>query len=302
MKTNRILSVALLAVGLVSCTNKVEFYDVPFVAFDKVAVSVEEVDGTVNIPVTAYSFTEPFSLTFETVDGKAIEGDAYEIVDNDARVLRFTPENPTQNIVVDIVNKKGIFTGALDFTINLLTATGDVTLAANTTCKVNIVDKDHPLAKMLGTYTSSQSDAFGQATTTTVTIEPDEDDVTMVWINPIVHFLAGNGIPGDLPVYGIVSEDLKEIEIPYFQKTGYDVSNVGLGTKGDDLTLYSWGISGQSAVIVDSGITSFKFIWDDAAGGYVNDSKFCLGGAITGTLGNYYYLYVPEKGTLLKKN
>ena len=146
MKTYRILSVVLLAAGLVSCSNKVEFKDVPFVAFDNASINVKEDVGSINIGVTAYSFTEPFSLTFEKVDGKAIEGDSYEIVDNDARVLRFTPENPTQTIIVDVVNKEGVTTGAVDFTINLLTATGEeITLAANTVCSVSIADNDVPV-------------------------------------------------------------------------------------------------------------------------------------------------------------
>ena len=303
MKTYRILAAALLTAGLVSCSNKIEFKSVPFAAFDKTSISVTEDAGEVEIAVTAYDFTDPFSVTFETVDGKAVEGEFYEIVGNDARVLRFTPEAPTQKITVEVINQEGTFTGAGDFVINLLTATGDVTLTGNTTCKFNIADLDHPLAAMLGNYTSTQVDVFGYNTTTDATIEADEEEIYKVWINPICHFLAGNGLPpDDLAVYGIVSEDMKTITVPYFQVTTFDPSIYGAGVEGDFVTLFGWKIEADDVVVVDSGITSFQFVWSDEAGGYINNSKFCLGGAISGKLGNFRYLYVPEGNMLLKKN
>lgn len=301
MKTNRILAAAVLVASLASCTQKLQFTDVPFATFDKITIGTSETAGTVEIGVTATSCTKSFSVVFEVIENTAKAGTHFEILDNPAQVLSFTPQNPTQVIKVGVIDLSGTFTGDTNFSLKLASATEGVNLNGNTVCKISIKDFDHPLSEMLGTYISTETDAFNQATSITVTIEPDPDDTYKVWINPISHFLAGNGLPGELPVYGIVSTDKKTITVPYFQNTGFDVSVYGVGVTGDDLTLYSWAVEADDVVVVDSGITAIKFEWSDEAGGYVNDSKFCLGGAITGKLGNFYYMYVPEKAMLLKK-
>lgn len=295
MKTNRILaSVALLA-GLFSCTQKVEFHSVPFAAFDSVSVATEETDGVVEIPVTAYDFSSAFTVTFETEDGTATAGDFYTIVDNDTQILRFTPDAPTQIIKVGITDKSGTFTGNTTFKIKLATATNNVSLAGNTVCDVSIADKDHPLAAMLGTYAAQGNCAFGAALSYDLKVYADKDDVTKVWFDPISPFLLLNGMQADLQAYGIVSDEMKTITLPMGQNT-VEV----WGGAEDYMYLTSWAVEGGAPVIDDS-VPELKFVWNDTAGGYVNDVKFCLGGRTTGKLGNYYYLYIPANGLMIKK-
>lgn len=300
MKTYRILAAALLAAGLASCEQKIEYKDVPFVAFNTTSISAKETAGSVDIAVTAYSFTDPFSVTFGTVDNKAIEGDFYEVVGNDAHVLRFTPEAPTQNITIGVVDKTGTFTGAADFTIKLLTATGDATIAGNSACKFVITDTDHPLSAMLGDYNVTGTCYFGRAQNFDITIEPDENDVTMVWLSNLSQLFVQNNIPA--PVYGVVSEDMKTISIPFMQVYDEDENNVWAAA-GDYFYLTSFEPAATDYLTISdpSPSTFLKLIWDDTLGGYVNDSRFTYGGVVSGKLGNYYSLYYAPNGLLFKK-
>lgn len=302
MKTNRILAAALLAASLASCTQKLQFNDVPFAAFDSVVVATTEIDGAVDIAVTATSCTKAFSVVFEVIENTAKTGVNFEILDNDAQVLTFTPQNPTQIIKVGIIDLSGTFTGDTSFSLKLASATEGVNLSGNTVCKVSIKDFDHPLAAMLGDYNGVGSDAYGSALSFPLSVTPDESDTYKVWFEPIVPFLYMNGISGfSLSVYGTVSPDMKTITIPFFQLTKTDAADLFGGTSGNYMQLVSWAIESDAVVIVDSGITSFKFEWNDSVGGYVNDTPYTLAGANSGKLGNYYYLYIPKNGLAFKK-
>ena len=165
MKTNRILAAAVLVASLASCTQKLQFTDVPFATFDKITVGTTETAGTVEIGVTATSSTKAFSVVFEVIENTAKAGTHFEILDNPAQVLSFTPQNPTQIIKVGVIDLSGTFTGDTNFSIKLASATEGVNLNGNTVCKISIKDFDHPLSKMLGTYTSASMDAFDETIT-----------------------------------------------------------------------------------------------------------------------------------------
>ena len=159
MKTNKIVQLAATAALaiLASCSQKIEYKRVPFVAFDTTSITANETDGTVSVSVTAYDFDSNFSQTFKAIDKTAIKGTHYDIVDNPTQVLNFTKENPTQDITISITDMTGISTGALQFTLELAEATGNVTHTGNSVCAFTIVDNDVPVDwdYIVGEWTAS---------------------------------------------------------------------------------------------------------------------------------------------------
>lgn len=296
MKTIRIFSLILLTAGLLSCERKVQFNDAPFVAFDQTSVLVNEDAGVIELGVTATSCTSPFSLTFVTEDDTAVSGIFYEVLENPAQILNFTNDAPTQVIKIEIKNQAGVFTGGADFAVKLSAATAGVGIVGNSACSITINDLDHPLSDILGSYTGQGNDAFGRAASYAVSISPDKNDVTKIWLNPVVPFFVLNGITGDLSVYGFVSDDHKTITLPF----GQDTVERWNGAE-DWMYLTGWVVDG-SAPAIDDSPTEVKFVWNDAAGGFVNSGRFCLAGRSSGKLGNYYWLYWSPDGLLLKKN
>lgn len=190
-----------------------------FVAFDKTSYTVDETVGTITIPVTLASVCPiETAVTYEVVDGTAKAGENYSLAD-DSAVLRFEGKDRTQNIVINITDKTGEYSGDLSFTINILSGGKSVNLGDSATCTVKINDLDHPLADILGEYTCTAEDKGAGSVSWTMRMSKDPDDVTVVWVDYICPLAASN--PGmKFSVYGNVSEDHKTITFPCGQKPG----------------------------------------------------------------------------------
>lgn len=241
-KIFKIMAGAAMLAALASC----ELNDVPgfdpadsFVAIDKASILVDETVGTVTIPVTIASI-DPVktSVTYEAVDGTAKAGVNYNLQDASG-VLTFDGTTRTQNIVIDIVDLSGTYTGDVTFTINLLSGGKSLNLGDSVSCTVKISDLDHPLADLLGSYTCTAEDKGAGSVQWTMNMTKDEKDVNVVWVDFICP-LAANNPSMKLSVYGKVSEDHKTIEFPCGQKPGAEYAK-------DD---------------------PFTFIWFDYDGGY----------------------------------
>lgn len=183
-----------------------------FAAFTKSAMSVNEnvQSGELKIPVLFTSLAGlNKSVDFEIVDGTAAQGVNFEVT-NASNTLSFTKEAPEQYITIK-VNDNDTFGGDISFSINLKES-GDINLGASKTCTVTIVDDEHPLAFILGTFTGNGESYFNGATQWTLTLEKDADDVSKVWI--------GNMVPEgtSLKVYGVVNDEKTEIRIPVGQE------------------------------------------------------------------------------------
>ena len=247
-----ILAVAALA----SCSRKVEFTRLQFVYFASPSVSVYEDTALVKIPVNAVADVD-FAVTFETIDGEKIDvatglpvpngksGVDYSIVDNDAAILRFKTGQNSDTIKVKITDFTGTLTGNKDFTIKLLGVSGgEVSLGGFSTCKVTIIDNDHPLKEVFGEYAATDGD--GQAWT--VTIAEDPTSYTQVYFDGFVPFFAGCLATGDrYYVVAPVSDDLSTISIPL----GYKLADQW---NGYDIVVF--GYDGQ--YIDNTGTLSFK--------------------------------------------
>ncbi|MGE0089104.1 MAG: Calx-beta domain-containing protein [Bacteroidales bacterium] len=182
-----------------------------FVAFDKAALGINENGATLSIPVTLASISGMSqSVTYSVIDSTAKEGVNFTLVDA-SKTLTFDAENRTQNIVLNVIDNPGVFTGDLIFQIQLA-EDGTVKPSAQNICEVKIYDLDHPLASILGTWTAKGTSYFNGETSWDILFEKDAEDVSIVWISNFVQ--GGSG----LAVYGIVNEDMTEIKVPAYQE------------------------------------------------------------------------------------
>lgn len=197
-----------------------------FVAFNKASVSVLESAGTVDVPITLASVKGlSATVSVEAVDGSAKSGVNYTV---ETSSVTFSAGAATQYVTVK-VNNIDSFTGDLKFTLKLGN-TGDVNAGNEKTCTVTIVDKDHPLDAILGTYTCSGESLWYGPMKWDVTFKKDAKDPYKIWID---NWAGDDGWAGDdTMIYGVVAEDLSTITIPFGQTSEYVYSN------GEPITYY----------------------------------------------------------------
>lgn len=294
---NIVKAIAVLAgvAGLAACTKYADYTAVPFASLDFRSATVEESDpaGTFNLPVHVYNHDGACTVTYVVEAGSAKEGVDYTLVDASG-VLTFPAGTDTQNISVSISGQPGVYTGNLKFNITLKSASDDVQIGSFKTCTVTVKDLDHPLSSILGDYSASGEDVFGRGIVWPLTFSADEENDHKVWIKNIVGFAYYNGLDWDMSVYGIVSDDLKTITIPYLQKTGLEWDD------NDFLQLCSWLIVDDD-IAEDESLAEFKLVWDEQSGGFVNDGRFAFDGSSSGKIGNYIALYYAPRSVLFKK-
>ena len=229
-----ILILATLALAAVSCDkNESPVFDDAdaFVAFDKGAVSVSEIAGTVQIPVTLVSLAGlETTISYEAVDGTAKAGVNFNLAAG-AATLTFTKDAPTQIITVNILDPEvvydtdgttrlgGKYTGDLKFTLKFK-STGDVNAGRESSCTVTIQDIDHPLSNILGSWTFNALNSSFAATSWANELAKDETDDHKVWFFNLVGLNSG-WAGWDISYYGNVSDDLKTITIPLGQESEY---------------------------------------------------------------------------------
>lgn len=200
------------AMTFTSCdlNNSPKFNDADaFVAFTKTTISAEETAGSVEVPVLLTSLAGLEGKAVIEVDtaSTAVEGVHY-IIEGETSVA-FTKETPTQKLKVKIIDNTE-FTGDVKLVLNITSVEG-VNLGKNTACTITIVDDEHPLGFLLGTYACQAPSNFGGVVEDNITIVKDDNDINTVWI--------GNMVPGGTSkyVYGIVNEERTEIKIPVEQ-------------------------------------------------------------------------------------
>jgi hypothetical protein len=211
-----------------------------FVAFTSERISVNE-DTTANqskstfqVPVRLTSLkAKNTTVTFEIMDGTAVQGRDFELVGG-ATVLTFDGSTAVKNIDFKQMPHVGEYTGDRQFGIRI-TSSGSVKAGSIDTVYVAILDLDHPLAFILGSFTATATSYFNGSQSWTVTFAKDISDVTKVWITNLV----AGGSSASTPVYGIVNAEKTEIKIPVGQtiaaSTSYDVFLKGFyGPDGED--------------------------------------------------------------------
>ena len=226
-KIFKIFSIAMCGLLLATSCNLNDYPvfndDDAFVGFGISSVTISEDGGQIVIPVTLASVEgKSATISYEAVDGTAINGKNFQLADASA-TLTFDANNRTQNIVINIIDNPGVFTGDITFSVRFKD-TGDLNQSAESSCSVKITDNDHPLSYVLGTYTCSGTSYWYGPIQWDIQIMKDESDLSMVWIYNF-HGI-GNGWEGmDMLVYGVVNKEDGTITVPLGQDSEYTYSN-----------------------------------------------------------------------------
>ena len=249
MKRITILCFAALTALAASCDRKPDFKDMTAVYFPNTNIRIDEDADIYDIPIKLHGEKRDFAVTFEAVDGTssrpAEEGVDYEIYENPATIVPFSSSDDTKYIRVKVTNRPGVMTGNKDFSIKLKNATNGVITAGTSTCKVTIMDNDHPLKTVFGAYDAKDNSGAQW----TVTLLEDPSSTYNVLIDGITPTFAGKWVEeGEkLLLSGTVGSDLKTIRVAYYQSFMADY---------DGETLYMFGVD-NNGYIISSGSAIF---------------------------------------------
>jgi hypothetical protein len=200
-----------------------------FVAFDRNVMNVAEESGEVKIPVTLTSLKSMSgTVTFEVdaVASTAKAGESYS-VKSGSNTLTFSPDAPTQYIELTLIDND-IFTGDLSVTLKLTSSS--INLGANVSSRIVIVDNEHPLMMILGSYGGKLVSFWGDEYDADITISKDASDASKVWISNLDPYFTSYGYvaPTYNYFYGVVNEEKTEIRIPVGQNIGYTSETITL--------------------------------------------------------------------------
>ncbi len=227
--------VAATLMVFTSCKNEQpSFSDADaFVAFQNATVSANEGKGAVQIPVLLTSLSGiATDVEIQVVDSTAVEGEDFTI---ENKTLSFTKDQPTQYVTVNVLDDTE-YTGRRVFKL-ILQANG-INLGAAKECLVSIVDDEHPLTFLFGTYKTHIADYWGDEYDIEGTITPDAEDDSKVWFNQIFTPWLCQAQGFKISFYGMVNADKTEISIPAGQETGVTASGVPIVLYvSDDSTL-----------------------------------------------------------------
>lgn len=262
---------ALLAVFSCSGLNEFPEFDPAesFAAFDKGSYMVNEDVGKLVIPVSVASI-DPVNTTisYRINDGTAKAG--VNVKDtNSSAVLTFADGSRTENIVLEIISHEGEYTGDLDFSVELLSATG-LKLSAESICNITIADLDHPLAAILGTYVATSQNYSGADISWELTLTKDEKDVTVVHVDYFTPGCIQYASWGDWSYVGTVSEDKKTMTFAVGQKC-----QAWYQTEEDQFQLLTWE---PGIYLYDTGNVTFTEV---SEGVWHSDEKVWLYPVIT---------------------
>ena len=277
---------SIFAAGLlmaVSCdkNENPEFSDSDaFVAFNKSAYSFSEDAGTIKIPVTLASVSGiSTTISYAPVDGTAKAGQDFELADGTG-TLSFDADGRTQYISINIIEHKGVYTKDLKFSLSIKSS-GDVNIGADNTCTITILDNDHPLASILGTYIATGKSYFNGEIEWEMELVKDDSDPTIVWFNKLCGGISG--------FYGNVTmeDDLPAlITLPIGQASTKNSTSTGDGN------IYLYGLSyenyfyreGSIVITVKNGGKTLEF----------EDGEDALGpSASAGGTSSFYDLVYP---------
>ena len=247
------------AAALASCNkNDYPVFDDKnaFVAFDETEVSADEDysknGDTLRVAVTLASVagleeTVKFEIS-EPSTKAAKAGVNYELLTTSG-TLSFDAEHRTAYIEFKTIYFDE-YTGDLSFKIKIF-GNDEISSGSEDECTVTIVDIDHPLTFMLGTYTVSGEDNWDGDTHWTMTISKDADDVNKVRIRNLANFDNAKII-----AYGVVSDDKTKLTIPFGQE--FEASSDGKSK------LPLWGLTDQGQ-LNKTGSLNVKIITEGSA-------------------------------------
>lgn len=292
-KVYSILACAALLASLAACDHSAKYHTDAFARLTSDSYSIKEDGGVLRIPVSVFNNDgQSTNVTFKVENITAKEGDNYTVEPANG-VLSFNG-NGTQYILFNIIDKDGEYTGNVALTVELTGATNDVDICAMTKARVTIEDQDHPLADILGTYTVNCYGYNVGDIEYTMSLYPDEDDISIVWCDAIVPMFANYKAYGDGSIFATVSEDHNVLTFAVGQKT--KSFNVGYGIQ----EVYGCHYNGGYYLDEDEDIVFTR----QPDGTFTTDSGICCvdsyvwpsyGGFILGAANGYKIVWTPAQ-------
>ena len=220
------LSISFLSVLLMmfvtSCEKEEILYEGKVVYFEEATQSVFENDATpfpIRIVVAGTEDAGGTDVTVEIstegIDNPAIEGTDFDV---DKKTFSFSKHYGIDSLMVttsdNLVYEKDKF-----FDIVITSTTNGYVTATKDTIRVTVADNEHPLALVIGTYSTTATSYFNGGQIWDIVTSPDPSDETHLLID---NFVA-NG--SNLTIYGIVNFDDMTLKIPVGQNIVDDASN-----------------------------------------------------------------------------
>lgn len=294
-KIINILAVLTVVASFASCSHVSKYRSDNIVAFGNTKYEIGESAGAYKIRVVAYpeNGNPNTTVSFKVVEGTAKAGTNFTI-EPASGVLTFAGDS-TQYITVNVIDNDGVFTGDVNFSIEIESATNNYYFTNTGKAFVNIKDEDHPLLDLFGEYTmkgiSNSSSGYGYYTWT-LNISAYEGDVTKVWMDVTAPFFDSNFYGSYAPhaeVFADVSEDMSTITIPCPQNV-VSTANDAFGVD-EPFTLYKYDGNNLDANFITTADTIVFTLQDD--GSYVTTDNY--GFATKSYVGDgwfYYYMNV----------
>lgn len=198
-------------------------------------VDEEAFVDTVAIPVMLVTFdNSPVTVDFDfsvegiTEESQAIEGEAFTLL-NESKTLTFDgglADGSTMGydtIYIQTIDDE-IFTGNRRFDINLLSNSAGYDFGTQNSVRVTIVDNEHPLNVVLGTYDVQATSAFDGDASTTIETSAVEGTLEQVSF-PLAQLIPGWGVPATYLVYATINLEEKTFNI----QIGQDYASFGYG-------------------------------------------------------------------------
>lgn len=174
----KLISGAVILLFMAAC-NKAEYVTYNYVSLDARRAKINETVGTYKLPVTVHN-SDNCIVTYKVTDGSAKAGVDFDIVDaagnpDPSGVLQIT--GGVDYIYIKIVNRPGVETGNKSFQIDLLQAsTKDVYLGSTTNVKCSIIDADAAINKLIGSWSGTGKDPWGDPASLSLYLDVLEED------------------------------------------------------------------------------------------------------------------------------
>lgn len=204
----------------------VSFYGASSASLTELIITpTDTAEGVTNIIVRslgAEAVTVEFDFDTADINLPAIENVDYILL-NTSKTLSFPAGGGEDTIRVKAIDNSVFDGGVRNVNINLISKSSDsYEWGTETTCKLSVMDDDHPLSLILGDYLVTGTDYWGGSLNHSITVEPVEGDVTKISITG----LAMGGISGkSQPVVATPNLEDMTILIPVGQICYVDDTN-----------------------------------------------------------------------------
>lgn len=255
-----------------------------FIAFENSTATVLEEGDKVGILVYIAGVSGnggSVNFEFDTTDfaNPAIQGVDFSVVNTD-QTLNFASTYGYDTIWIQPIDND-IYDKDKKVSIILSNPTNDFNLGANYSLTLTVVDNEHPLSLVIGSYTATATSYFNGGETWTVSTYPDPDDETVLWFIDLVN----QGT--NLDVFGVVDLDAMTVELPVGQDIWESASQPAI------LSGF-YGPSGADEIPTGGVITGTI----DASGNITILDEF--GSALTGANDGFWYNIYQADGVLTK--